>query len=301
MRANIIFIAALERSGSTILDLILGTHRQIVSFGEVERVIKPHGADIKESLNRPCNCGEIVSNCPFWSIVIKRIIDNPDATDLSSRYHHFIQVFQEQYGDNTLAIDSSKNIRALNAIANTTKGKIIVLHTVRDVRSWTYSVRRAGSGKAEMPWSKVLSKDFNLHWKAFARHRILRLLPGWLMNEWAIRNYRIQYNIQTDNRLKCYNLSYEELALAPQKTLKALTNFLEVDDFKGELSVDSLESHIVRGNRAAFRKEILFPPRYDYEWLTSYKVLVNFTLLPYLRRLNNIWVYRLLNRTRNQS
>jgi hypothetical protein len=61
---KVIFIGGWGRSGSTLVDRVLGQIPGIVSVGELRELWR-HGL----IENRPCGCGEAFSNCPFWTEV----------------------------------------------------------------------------------------------------------------------------------------------------------------------------------------------------------------------------------------
>lgn len=79
-----VFICSAGRSGSTLLDLILGSHSQITSLGEITQLPK------NLALNTACACGVKVRECAFWAEVISaadrlglhNILDNPYGLDL---------------------------------------------------------------------------------------------------------------------------------------------------------------------------------------------------------------------------
>ena len=64
MRARVLFIGGWGRSGSTLLDRVLGHVPGVVSLGEV-REIWVRGV-IED---RPCGCDRPFSECPFWTEV----------------------------------------------------------------------------------------------------------------------------------------------------------------------------------------------------------------------------------------
>lgn len=71
----VLFIASASRSGSTLLDLLLGSHPQGVSTGEVRRlqgfVLQDKGFLSLEQDDYPltCSCGKSVGDCFFWEKV----------------------------------------------------------------------------------------------------------------------------------------------------------------------------------------------------------------------------------------
>jgi hypothetical protein len=95
---KVLYITGLGRSGSTILDVVLGNHPHIESVGEVTRLIRTgwvsreslRGIDPKR-LRRPlCTCGKRLDvpevedaeeACPFWSDVRREWVERVDPHD----------------------------------------------------------------------------------------------------------------------------------------------------------------------------------------------------------------------------
>src|SRR5215212_3885570 len=97
---KVLKIIGLGRSGSTILDIVLGNHPQIESVGEVMNLIRTgwisqeslRGLDPKR-LRRPlCTCGKRLDvpnivdapaeGCPFWSSVRREWVQRTDADSI---------------------------------------------------------------------------------------------------------------------------------------------------------------------------------------------------------------------------
>lgn len=74
----VLFIASASRSGSTLLDLLLGSHPLGVSTGEIRRIQGFVLQDKKilslddEDYQLTCSCGRPVGECPFWREVEQR-------------------------------------------------------------------------------------------------------------------------------------------------------------------------------------------------------------------------------------
>ena len=95
---KVLKITGLGRSGSTVLDIVLGNHSQIESVGEVMNLFRTgwisqeslHGIDQKR-LRRPlCTCGKRLDvlyvdapeeACPFWSRVRREWVERVDPRD----------------------------------------------------------------------------------------------------------------------------------------------------------------------------------------------------------------------------
>ena len=127
-----IFITGLHRSGTTILDMILGAHSSCIAVGEVESVIRA-GQDRRwiEDHYEKCTCGK----CKFWPAVMEAI-DQHGSDELDDRYRVFLETFAEFF-PGKIPIDSSKHIEALHALSRVSECKSIRI--VRDVRGWCTS------------------------------------------------------------------------------------------------------------------------------------------------------------------
>ncbi len=64
---QVIYIMGSGRSGSTVLDTVLGSHERIESVGELSTVTQDGWID-----GTFCACGERGADCPFWSRVRRR-------------------------------------------------------------------------------------------------------------------------------------------------------------------------------------------------------------------------------------
>jgi hypothetical protein len=98
---KVLKITGLGRSGSTILDIVLGNHSQIESVGEVMNLVRTgwisqeslHGIDQKR-LRRPlCTCGKRLDvlyvgtpdeACPFWASVRHEWVERTDGDSIES-------------------------------------------------------------------------------------------------------------------------------------------------------------------------------------------------------------------------
>ena len=77
-RLKVIFVTSSSHSGSTLLDLMLNAHPEMISVGELKQLGRFARLAKKKGAHR-CTCGaESVWHCPFWTgvnAVTKRAID----------------------------------------------------------------------------------------------------------------------------------------------------------------------------------------------------------------------------------
>jgi hypothetical protein len=287
-KAKVVFIGSLERSGSTVLDLTLGRTGRCVSFGEVARVLEPHGRrGLAGVLERTCTCGASVPECQFWGPVLREIGPLEQSLSLSGRYAIFLARVRELYGPDTVAVDSSKYLVALDALRELTMPvDLRVLFLVRDVRGWVSSSRKAARRRKEIPYRTLFSREIRRHWRAYLRHNVLRSFPFWLPLEWYIRNRRIESHLHRSS-VSYEGVSYEQLATETDATLRQILSFI------GEPSAalsEGARSHLVRGNRMALEK--VGPAiRYDSGWRDDRWSRYEAMVWPFVAQKNDEWVY----------
>ena len=288
---KIVFITSLERSGSTLLDISLSRHPDLVSFGEVARVLLPHcGNGMAAVVGRLCSCGSKVSKCQFWGPVTSKIRNQESSLSLYNRYQIFLDHFNQIYGPSKIPVDSSKFISAMEALIamNQVTIELKLLFIIRDVRGWSKSSKESEKRKREIPYNKIFSKNFFSLWKPYLRHNILRHVPFWLPFEWYHRNLNIKRFI-SQKKLSVFNLSYEMLALNTDQTLLNLHAYLEVEP---GLEASDRQLHIVRGNRMAFDPAKNKSIYYDNQWLSDVWVQYESMAWPFIMKKNRDWVYK---------
>ena len=78
-RIRLVYVLGGGRSGSTLLDTILGNHPTIESVGELSSVLEHGWSD-----SRQCACGQSAPQCPFWSEVRRDWARRTDTEDEAS-------------------------------------------------------------------------------------------------------------------------------------------------------------------------------------------------------------------------
>jgi hypothetical protein len=84
-----VFICAAGHSGSTLLDLLLGSHRSAISLGEITQMPK------NLALNTRCSCGAPVRECALWGDVIERLTEQARYARIRERpYDLYLGLFE---------------------------------------------------------------------------------------------------------------------------------------------------------------------------------------------------------------
>ena len=227
-RPRVVFIVGYGRSGSTLLDLMLGSAPGAVSAGELRNIWRRGFQQ-----DQRCSCGASFSACPFWDAVVaqtfaegipdieatlalrrhanasrrvrRRVVDPDAATDSEQRY---LAIWQRLYravgqvGGAGVVIDSSKEARHAFSFAASDDIDARYIHLIRDGRAAAFSRTRAkhrpevhggGSMRVRNPFRSALRwRNVNNQIEWFARRvpRLVRLRYEDLMADplGALRN-----------------------------------------------------------------------------------------------------------------
>ena len=281
---GLLLIRGLGHSGSTILDMALGAHSQIVGLGEAVRVLdRPQPGESHKGpqrlrgdyrFERRCTCGALAGDCPAWGPLLAWLPDHDDRP-LVEKFNRLIA---------PLAVDAPRwmveSFQADEQLldAQALSRPVRVIHLVRDVRSWVHSEARRGIERH--------GRGAGVGWRS--------LLRWWRVNR------RLEKRL---HRSGCplFTLGYEELALAPEPAMRRLCHWLEID-FEPAMLRPGLHSssHIVSGNRMRFEPGQSDAIRYDAGWLASKALSLRLApLLPSIGTMNRRLVYgnRLLGTT----
>lgn len=276
---KVLFIGGFRRSGSTLLDRLLGQVPGITSAGEI-RHIWQHGF----IENRLCGCERPFASCSFWNAVFETAFGGMDAIDLEGilalkgRVDHFYRTPQialgkpSSFGDDVrryvgilerlyagiaeisatdVIVDSTKDASHGWLLSRTSGIDLRVLQLVRDSRATAHSCRRKkfnpGSGKDMQGYG------------------LLRASLGWNASHVLINALR-----RTDRPFMV--LTYEELVNDPRTSLGLV---LDLVGHAGEqVPVDLggmvvlTRDHTVAGNPIRFQTgEITI--RSDDEWRST--------------------------------
>ena len=275
---KLIYVAGYSRCGSTVLSMLLGSHREIEAVGEVCFLPDDWG-----DASRICTCGKPYADCDFWgglkakvalnenTIAMAREFESrrsynavrrmPADSDQAREYGQTMRAIldhaREQAGVQVI-LDSSKSARAAAArplaLAKFAKQDVYVIHLVRDGHATVDSYKRHGSNWAQEGYIKP---------PAF---QVYRAMLGWrLANQYAAR---LQQDLGAERYLK---VQYDALVTDPAQTLAQIGAFAGLDfaDTLSRIERDEpFESdHQVGGNRVRFEA-----PRFKRKTLDALRV-----------------------------
>jgi hypothetical protein len=297
---KVLFIAGAGRSGSTLLDTILGQIDGFVSVGEL-RYLWERGL----LQDRLCGCSEPFSSCEFWTPVVADAFGSPPRVDpqwmidlqsRGTRIRHLPRILAgadahvlddmrpyleamgrlyETIRDHSSArviVDSSKLPTYGHAVGHLKGVDLHVVHLIRDPRATAYSWLR----KRTLPDRPGATMQ---------RHRPAKSAALWSVWNWVTERL---WATRPDRYLR---LRYEDLVREPESAVRSVLSFVSEEPaklpFVSDRSVDLAATHTVAGNPSRFRTGVV-EIRPDDEWLSRLepraRAIVEAISFPLLRR-----------------
>ncbi len=276
---KILYIMGRGRSGSTILDNLLGQLDGCFSLGQVNDLWR------KLLAGRLCGCGAAIAECGIWSSALAathqdEILGRLDPRQIVRWQQKVVQergilrLLRAQPGHPTgsEALDAYLRLlgRLYAAVARRTGARILIdsskaashgallrllpgitpyfVHLIRDPRAVAYSRRRQKVGpEGEMP----------------------RFGPGRSTRAWVEQNLKAHLVNRRVSANRTLRIRYEELVKEPLPTLRSITDLLGESPppvgFVNGRSVHLRTNHTVAGNPSRFRTGTV-ELRADEEW-----------------------------------
>lgn len=263
MSLNVVCIVGVGRSGSTLLDRILGSLPGTISLNEVRPLWRRGFLE-----NRPCACGAPFSDCEFWSEVRRRfepkcglspeelvaLHDRVDRTRWipalllnqgKGRFAQDLRAYRQVLADllNSVAetaevdtiIDSSKVPSRALLLSGIPNIKVELLHIVRDLRGVAYS------------WTK-LRHDPSLG-KEIPRYSTARSIAFWYHRNLMAEALGL--------KLPYHRVNYEDMVSKPKEVMERLISEVHAlsnkeIEFSGENSINLPMIHSLSGSTHRF-------------------------------------------------
>ncbi len=283
---DIIYIAGSGRSGTTVLDRVVGTYPGVASFNEVYRLLTEGMTD-----NNLCACGEHFSDCGFWRKIVADVFPHPGDIErvrfLHNRYdhtRHVLRLLLFPYGRKyqrglreyrqwlsrlylalaresgcSVLVDSSKVPSRALLLSGLPGIRIHVVHLVRDLRAVSNA------------WMR---KKYNpAVGDSLPTYSIVRSVLFWYARQFTTELLKL--------RMPYTRILYEEFVEHPNEALQSAMGSIEsIQDVSlpfekdGSINLDSL--HSIGGNPVRFTTGPIFL-RLDKKWVE--------TMPPAIRRL----------------
>ncbi len=279
---RVLYIGGCGRSGSTLLDRILGQIPGLWSVGEIVHIWRRGLA-----ANQLCGCGEPFSDCPFWSKVgvvafggwdrldAKEVLRLQHSVDrnryiplmvfswLSPTYRRRMHTYAgylsrlyraiDQVGAGRMIVDSTKHASYAFLLRRVQGVELRVVHLVRDSRGVAYS------------WTKEIRKPEIVDQTEY----MPRYHPARMAFRWVA--YNSLFHVLRWSGTPSMFVRYESLVRTPRQQVERILAFGEHDpepetlDFIGDAEVTLEPTHTVAGNPMRFKQGPL-AIRADRQW-----------------------------------
>lgn len=287
--SRVVYIAGYGRSGSTLLDMILGWHEAVVGCGELSFVFN------EVLRGGTCTCGEALLACPLWGPVLERVRKSgftwKEAAVVTRRverlfsrhrdpgayrrlWEELIAALREQSGT-SVVVDSSKSarstVRRARVLSRYSPQSFKVIHLVKDPANVMQSVHRG--------YNRTLATGV----EGNTRRAVLRSVLGWI-----VANCLVDYSWGRSRQGRLL-LRYEDLVGDPPATLRRIGAFIGCDLSGVATRLERGETipagHAIGGNRMRQGTGVrLQPPRTTEEPTPAYIRMLAVAIGPMRRR-----------------
>ena len=238
---KLIYIVGTGNSGSTLLDLLLGSHSRIESGGEIFKFPDFFSLASQRAVDKQvCTCGVHVKDCGYWQRVWQQLHLGNSSINLDINTQHQ-KAFEERnlqlisallaLSGKAVFCDSSKGLGRLKRFLKSKFFDVTIVHLVRDGRAVSFSRQKKAARKANRSdrWSEYQDSYF----KSLAA--------------WKRENAKIYRRLSTDPRYYC--LKYEELVADPHGKLTEILAPIDLKFEDQQLAFWQATHHNLSGNR----------------------------------------------------
>jgi hypothetical protein len=294
----LIYILSNGRSGTTLLDMLLGAHPNIWTLGEAQilpwELVNPRV---------PCGCGKPIPQSEFWKPILDQIPTEVDGHHIGyfRNREQVGQVIRWQLLPSLLS--GSASSKSSSAIREYGRKNAVLFRTVRKAAE-----QRSGH---QIQWLVDASKDpyrlfwlqqsgfFKIRvihvmkdpralvfsmakpWLPYGVHRVVRYAGRWVIEN-MIMSRLCEVNFQPQHVRK---QTYESFASHPGKTMRAIGDWLGVD-YKPERAANfrNYENFAISGNMMRWRDNedtIKLDERWRESLPAVYRKLVGLVTSPF--------------------
>jgi hypothetical protein len=289
---NYIYIVGRGRSGSTLLELMLGGHSDITAMGELEKLSLQYARDDKAKYPGLCSCGVRPTECEFWSKIATSINQNFNVDLGTSPFGFRVSDvgWEEDYGVRApidwstrmyyrFLREISYNFHSVNAVKKllSKKGKFwaenrfFVAREVAGITGAKYVVDASkdrlgmrdvydnGKGRVKVLF---LTRDvFGNVWSSTNRGEgdIGRTAQKWVDDQ-----ARILKLLQDVDSADYLHVKYEDICINPENECKRICNFLKIEYQESMLKFRKEGRHTIGGNKIRYKE--IDGIKQDFSW-----------------------------------
>jgi hypothetical protein len=280
----VLYLAGAGRSGSTLLERLLGTASGVTAAGELRWLWTRGFAE-----NHLCSCGAAFRECPFWIQVVEAAFGSVEAVDpaamqvaarevdriryipynawprlaprrFADRHAEYAAVVSRVYSalsavsGSDLIVDSSKELPYVFLLRSVRDLDVFVVHLVRDSRAVAFS------------WQRVRRRpEITSEIRYMPRYGVRKTSRDWMEKNMLSELYE-----RLDGGL--VRVRYEDMAASPETTVNRILDVaarsLGIAPLGRYQDRSDIQQHTISGNPVRFA-ETVPPVRLDDEWQTA--------------------------------
>ena len=310
-RVRVLYIGSHNRSGSTMLDRMLGQLGGFCSVGEM-RLLWQSFAD-----DRLCGCGKSFKDCEFWRAVLKegfgsleklnihRIIALKNAVEPRMRYIPWLMISRQTVHYRNCLDAYSQILSTLYKAVQMVSGSAIIVdsskhpwygfmrHAIPDIDLYTVHLVRDSRGVAFSQTRKKRKPEVIKRVEYLDQSSPVKSALSWNL-------HAVLYTWLRHQGTPYLLMRYEDLVERPQDELPRIIRFAGLDehpkmDFIQGHRVHLRETHTVAGNPMRFEQGWV-ELRLDDEWRArmsaAQRLVVTTLTFPGLLRYRYLWTNR---------
>lgn len=297
---KLVYILAASHSGSTLLSMLLSSHPQIATVGELKLSTKAIG-DLD---HYRCSCGRFIRRCDFWQKIIEGMARRNHAFDIDaagtdyytidSRYArrllgplhrgNLLEIMRdaaltispawrkqlpEIHKRNASLVSTITELTNAQAVVDSSKTALRLKYLLQNSELDVKVIRLIRDGRAVAltymdPANFADAKDPTLRSGGTGGDRQNeRLAMAQAAHLWRRCNEEAQHLLKKINQSQWFEVHYEDLCTNTDNTLDSLLRFLGLEPEKRVKNFRSVEHHIIgNGMRLDTTPEI----RLDERW-----------------------------------
>ncbi|AGF78363.1 sulfotransferase family protein [Desulfocapsa sulfexigens DSM 10523] len=275
---TLLFIASDVRSGSTLLDQLLGAHKQIQSVGELHHLdshIKRKGPGW--SWGWKCSCGDNIDTCPFWfkiqtEIKQRGVLDWTEITTCSSKDPNvlkgvFLSILALTVPSHTIRrwlmgllynleeelqtaivrneiVTCAFNVSGCHLVVDSSKNPNVLMgYTLLTPRPRLKVIHLIRDGRA-------VSFSKNRRHHSRTTYSLIGFMRG--ITSWLYKNSSILAVLKEIPAPQKLEIRYEDLCVAPRRELKKICVFLNIPYSDTMSQIDRIGRHNIGGSPSRF-------------------------------------------------
>jgi len=253
----IAFVLSDMRSGSTLLDQLLGTHPAILSVGEIHWLAAYATQDRSEfdpEYELVCTCGQAVTECTFWTAVTRRLGKPLEALKLRPAFSAAGKRIAERmpglfrFPAAQRAFAGPDMVRDSLALADSL-AEVSGCRLVVDSSKSEFRFRAIYEARPSRVRAIVLTRDYRavVHSKMKRGHTLEDAAIGWRGKMWRIAALTDDLPGDTLHRV-----AYEDLCQDPATVLARVCAFLGVPFSPAMLERPTSGLHHIGGSPSKF-------------------------------------------------